>query len=307
MITPCANQACPNVAKSKRGTTLCNSCFKSWINSALPMGGYVPQPALTQIAKELREHIAPTPSEITEVIKFSRGTRHREGDWKSRPIYSFNVVAAIPRIAPSRRLPHILVGRRKPPTEITVLAAFAHYWIGRHHLDGFSEYCRYLAGSTFMGRRRLIRPVGEVGSINGVTTKHNYLLRSGDLAVVGTHTLKAAKMLGCNEDHGRWATIRYLRGVEVGEFNRPCIVPPGVMRTTGAGDSPFDHVLSCPLPHAPQWQRGLRRHTGTIRGRYPDNLDVPLDERPNLNQLRWQAQQIKHGPAPDTDWLFGDT
>lgn len=304
MIQPCANQACPNVARSRWGTTLCRSCFKSWKNSRLPMGGYVPAGALRVIAKELRDHIKPTRAEIKEVIKYARGDRYREGNWRQRPVYSYNVVAARPRVPPSRRLPHILVGRRKPPDEVSILAAFAHGWIAKHNMDAFDGYARYLAGATFFGRRRLIRPTGETGSIDGKTTRRNYELDTNDLTVIGTHSLKAAKMLGCTEDHGRWVTIRYLRGVEAGEFPRPCIVPPGVMRTTGAGDHVFDHVLSCRLPHAPEWERGLRRHTGVIRGRYPENLDVPIRERPNLNQLRFDAQQVKRMPPPETDWLF---
>lgn len=304
MIQPCANQACPNDARSRWGTTLCKSCFKSWMDRQLPTGGYIPSGALRVITKDLREYIKPTRAEIKEAIKYARGERYREGDWRQRPVYSYNAVATRPWLPVKRRLPHILVGRRKPPDAITVLAAFAHYWIAKHHLDAFEGYAKYLAGSSFIQRRKLIRPVGEIGSFDGKETKSNYWLRTGDLTVIGTHSLKAAKMLGCTEDHGRWVTIRYLRGVEAGEFPRPCLVPPGVMRTTGAGDHPFDHVLSCPLPHAPEWQRGLRRHTGFIRGRYPTNLDIPIRERPNLNQLRFDAQLVKRMPPPDTDWLF---
>jgi len=206
----------------------------------------------------------------------------------------------------SRRLPHLLAGRRKAPTDLSVLAAYAHYWIAKHHLGLGHRSALFLAGATFFGRRALARPVGQRREYRGRVVNNTYHLNFGEVCALGRHALRAAEKLGANRSHGEWVTVQYLQGVEAGRFHRPIVVQPNAGITTSAGDHPLDHWLSRRMPHAPQYQRRIRRASGSMHrgGEYPHVLDLLPSERPNPSQLRHDLSKIRTVAPPSTGWLF---
>jgi len=313
MPLPCANASCANPAASEAQLRknnrfgLCRACRNKLTFDCVPTSGFIPSGALRVLSKELKDHLKPTASEIKDCIRFVRGTRHREGAWSDRPAYSHNVVHAhSPRPPMSRRLPQFLCGRRKAPTELSVMTAYVHYWLARHHLGLGHRAAIFLAGASFFQRRALARPIGQRREYQGRIVNNAYHLNFNEFAAIGRHVLRASEKLGLKKPHGDWATTRYLQGVEAGRFHRPIIVPPNAGKTTGAGDQPLDFWLPRSLPHAPQYQRRIRRASGEMHrgGPYPYELDVPLDERPDLVQLRYDQNKVRTTAPPSTDWLF---
>jgi len=313
MHHPCSNQSCAAAIprsdfKARRSTCLCYLCRLRWQMKGIPTGGYIPGDALRAVAKKTLESLKPTQSELKDAVRLARGVRHREGPWSERPIYSYNVLLTRPRHAASRRLPHLLVGRRKAPDATSIMVAALHYHIALHHLGVGCRYGRWLCGASFMLRRNLIRPTGHSGSLRGQTVQRNYRLEHSDLEVIGSHVLKIAGALGVNREIGQGATVGYLQGVNEGTYQRSVIVPRNSQPTIGPGDHPLDHYLPNHVPWSPQHSHGLRRASGRISGLWPEGLDIPLDERTGhrLNQIAFNASKAPtYTPrATDTDWLF---
>ncbi len=313
MHHPCSNLACsaaiaPSDLKARRETGLCWLCRRRWQMKGIPTGGYIPSDALRAIAKQTLTQINPTKDELRNAVRLARGVRHREGSWGDRPIYSYNMLMARPRIAASRRLPHMLVGRRKPPDAVSITVAAIHYHLAVNHLGVGTRYARWLCGASFMLRRNLIRPTGDTGSLKGREVRRNYRLEHSDFEVIGTHVLKTAKALGVTREVGQTATVIYLQGVEDGTFHRSVIVPRNSQPTQGPGDHPFDHYLPDHVPWSPQHGHGLRRASGKINGQWPEGVDAPADER-TPNRLHraavraWKAPTYTPQPSA-TDWLF---
>ena len=314
---PCANRACPNAAApevqlhARSRFHLCRLCRWRLVFDLVPLCGYVPSDALRQVAKDLRAHAKPTRSETKAAIQMMRGSRHRQGHWQDRPIYSAAVVhARNPRQPMRRRLPHILVGRRRAPTELAILQAFAHYHIAIHHLGLGHKAAIYLAGATFFGRRALSRPFGQRREYRGRVVRNAYHVEFNEFAAIGALCLKAAKVMGYGRDHGAWVTVRYLQGVETGAFHRPIIVPPGSGITSETGDHPLDHWLPRSIPWAPQYQRRIRRSSGKMHGtgEWPADLDQSIDAqataRREAQRRNAERYRINTTEAPSTDWIF---
>lgn len=313
MHTPCANQSCTGTVSESRAhrvgrTGLCRRCRNHWINRGLPLGGFLPTGAMRAVARELLADIKPTEGELRDALRVARGTRHREGDWGQRPLYSYGLLLTRPKVHYLRRLPHLLVGRRKPPDALSIMAALCQYHVAINHLGVGPRYARYLLGASYMLRRSLCRPTGELGTFNGRPTRSNYRICSSEFVFIGTHLLNhAAPLLSFDRRRGQDATVRYLKGVETGEFHRSVIVTFASQPTTGPGDSPLDHFVE-DRPHwCPQHGHALRRASGLVHGEWPEGLDVPLIERTpsRLNQLRFDAMKPAIAQTPDTGWLFG--
>lgn len=238
----------------------------------------------------------------------ARGVRHRQGAWAERPSYSYNLLMARPRMIASRRLPHLLVGRRKAPDEVSIMVAIIHYHLATNHLGVGRRYARWLCGTSFMLRRNLIRPIGHTGSLRGSEVRRNYRLEHSDFEVIGSHIIKTAKALGVTRHVGQDATVIYLQGVHNGAYQRSVIVPRNSQPTTAPGDHPLDHFLPDRVPWSRQHGHGLRRSSGLIKSRWPEGLDVPADERTasRLNQIIFNANKTRtYTPQPNaTDWLF---
>lgn len=313
MHYPCSNQACSAAIprsdlKARRQTCLCWLCRKRWQMNGIPTGGYIPSDALRAISRQTLHLVAPTKDAIRDAVVKARGVRHRRGIWEERPVYSYNLLLARPRHAASRRLPHMLVGRRKPPDVLSVMVAALHHHFAVNHLGVGPRYARWLCGVSFMARRNLIRPRGNTGSLMGKEVRRNYRLEHSDFEVIGSHVLKIAEALGVTREVGQDAMVMYLQGVEAGTYHRSVIVPRNSQPTTGPGDHPLDHYLPDRVPWFPQHGHGLRRASGNINGQWPEGLDIPADERTanNLNQIAFDANKLStYAPQPSaTDWIF---
>lgn len=311
---PCSNQACTAALprsdlKARRETGLCWLCRRRWQMKGLPTGGYIPSDALRAIAKQILRLISPTDDEIRRAVMQARGVRHRQGQWAERPTYSYNLLMARPRQTASRRLPHLLIGRRKAPDEASIIVAAVHYHIAVNHLGVGRRYARWLCGASFMLRRNLIRPTGQKGSLRGREVRRNYRLEHSDFEVIGSHIIKTAKGLGITRLVGQDATVIYLQGVDAGVYQRSAIVPRNSRSTTGPGDHPFDHFLPAHVPWSLKQSHGLRRASGRINGQWPEGLDVPADELAlALKQSNFSSYRAKtyQPSSEDTNWLFAD-
>ena len=312
---PCSNQACSAAIPrsdliARRETGLCWLCRCRWQMKGIPTGGFIPSDALRAIAKQTLKQINPTKEEIGKAVTLARGVRHREGPWADRPTYSYNVLMTRPRLAASRRLPHLLIGRRKALDATSIMASALHYHIATNHLGVGRRYARWLCGASFLLRRNLIRPTGQTGSLKGREVRRNYRLERTDLEIIDTHILKIAKALGVTRRIGQDATVMYLKGVNDGTYHRSVIVPRNSQPTIGPGDHPFDHYLPDHVAWSPQHGHGLRRASGKINGQWPERLDIPADERTanRLNQIAFNANKAPtYRPSSEvTDWLFAD-
>ena len=179
MPIPCANPACNRATHptTRAQLGLCPLCSRVLNDQLVPVCGFIPSEALKQIAEELRADLKPTRSDAKTAVRLMRGTRHREGRWEDRPEYSAAVVHAhSPRPPVSRRMPHLLIGRRRAPTETAILQGFAHHWIARHHLSLPRYAALYLTGATFFGRRALSRPTGTRREYRGKVVRNCHRL-----------------------------------------------------------------------------------------------------------------------------------
>jgi hypothetical protein len=146
----------------------------------------------------------------------------------------------------------------------------------------------------------------------GKHVNNTYRLKFSEFVAIGRLVLKAAATLGVNSSHASKITVRYLEGLEAGDFNKPIVVHPLAGITAGSGDHPLDHFLPHPddTPSLPRFNSKIRRASGLICGRadYPEGLDVSLEELAERVRLKAQRHhnqnQVKTTAAPSTDWLF---
>jgi hypothetical protein len=318
MHIPCANQLCPAPAAKEKPRIasqygLCCICRYRLTRNLVPTCGLIPSPALSVIAKELLADLKPTKGDLADAVRMMRGSRHREGLWQDRPVYSTAVVhTRSPRPKLARRMPEFLIGRRLAPTPRAIMSAAIHYHLAIHVLGLGQQPALYLAGASYFCRRALIRPTGQRREYRGKVVNNAYHLRFSEFIAIGRLVLKAAVVLGVNTSHSSWITVRYLDGVKAGQFRKPIVVHPLAGITTGAGDHPLDTFLPHPdlTPSLPRFNSKIRRASGKICGRaeYPEGLDVSLEElservRHNA-QLHHNQNQIKLSDAPSTNWLF---
>lgn len=314
MTIPCANQACsePALVEAHRSSAnrfgLCHLCQIRLTRRLVPTCGLIPSDALRAIAKDLlSDHLKPSPSDIKTAVRFARGSRHREGDWEQRPVYSAPIVHShSPRAPMSRRMPELLVGRRRAPQASSIIAAYTHNHLARQCLGLGHKAAVYLAGATFFGRRAMCRPTGVRRVYRGREVSNTFHLGFYEFTAIGRHALLAADLMGVDKSCADFAVVRYQSGVAAGEFNPPIIVSPDAGITTGAGDHPLDHWLPRSIPYAPEYNRKIRRASGRLHGggEYPAALDVPLVERAAIRKQHRRSFTIQTTTAPSTDWLF---
>ena len=289
---PCELRSKPN---SQYG--LCPECRAIVARKALPIAGFIPSPALTLVARKVLSKFEPTRSEINEALKFARGSRYRSGDWDNRPVY---------RLMPLRharaksKLPHLLVGRRYMPTELSIVKSIVHTILAKEFIGTGHIYNRFLAGGTFMGRQGLAVPKGKkLEVLLGDSKSSKWTLTPSDIRLVGTHVLKSGIRLGFDfSDHDLCAfcCVAYQRALEAGDAKPPVAVPKYSMRTNYLGDHPFDHVFA-PKSQVPARYRGkIRRASGLIEGVWPEGIE-PNHQKPF-------EPKSSPSPIPDTDWIF---
>lgn len=307
----CASATCDNPIPSYEFAQrlpqrwgLCSRCRSVVENRGVPLGGYIPGGAVNTVARSVLKHTKPTPSEIAEAVRFTRGTRHRVGEWHDRPTY---------RMAPLRygrareRLQHLLVGRRYEPNASVIVRSFVHYVLAHGFLDTGHRYNVFIAGGTFMGRQGLCVPPGQKDEVaTGDVRYSKHRLSYGDFAIVGTHALRAAEKLGLRRtdiDLLAFIVTSYGRLLASGDAYPPVSVPIRSMRTAYLGDSLFDHVLPKSSAIPARYQKAIRRSSGLINGQWPDGLDPVSDLLPK--PVPPPAPEPL--PMPSTDWLFAKT
>ncbi len=314
MHLSCANPQCSRPAIRGIGQ-LCRICNHRLITRLVPVCGFIPGPALSYIARELLADLKPTPSDTRTALELMRGTRHRQGPWANRPVYSAAVLHASPVAPMSRRLPHLLVGRRNAPQPQTIMIACVHYHLARHVLGLDHRIGLYLAGASFYQRRASMRPKGVRREYRGKTVANCYRLRFSEYVAIGRLAVKAAGMMGFDaHHHPPQVTTRYLQGVEDSGFSQPIVVHPRCGITAGSGDHPLDHFLPRPdyAPSLPRFNSKIRRASGKIAGRaeYPEGLDLSIEELKAQQQAQRQVAASRFSvkttsEQPSTDWLFG--
>lgn len=301
---PCANPSCTHRLPKNAQANLCGACEKHWRRTCLPMAGFISSMDLQVIGREFLKTHRPTPAESAEVLRLLRGPRHPVGDWNDRPT---------PRLAPlihgrvNVRRPHVLVGRRKPPTMVGFAKGIVHHVLGRTVIGTGTVYNDYLAGATFYDRRAVTAPKGvEIAKNTGKVT--GYRLQQSDLSEIGRVIRRAALKIGIDAE-GRevteWVTTRYLRGVEAGDFHKPVVVPLWVQPTSAGGDHPFDHWIPDRADVPRQYRHKIRRASGRVGRESPEGLDMSHEE---IEAIRRQPEPARNTitttEAPSTEWLF---
>ncbi len=307
-MTTCASPTCDNPLPAFEYTErlpqrwgLCSRCRAVVQNRGVPLGGYIPGGAINTIARSVKKKTKPSQSEIAEAVRIVRGTRHRVGDWDDRPAYR---MAVLRHGKAKERLPHLLVGRRHEPNASVIFRAFTHYVIAREVLGTGHRYNVYLVGGTYMGRQGLCVPPGRKAEVlTGDVRYSKYRLSYADVAIVGTHTLKAAEKLGLrrpDRDLTAFIVTAYGRLLASGDAFPPVSVPIRSMKTDMLGDSLFDHVL----PRSPaiplRYHKVIRRSSGLIKGKWPEGIDPVSD----LASRPTPPPKPKAPPMPDPSWLF---
>ncbi len=312
-MTVCASATCSNPLPTYEYTErlptrwgLCSRCRAVVQNRGVPLSGYLPGGAINAVARSVLKHVKPTLSEIAEAVRFARGTRHRVGDWDSRPTYRMAVL----RHGKAReRLQHLLVGRRHEPNASAIVRAFVHYTLAREFVGTGHRYNVYLAGGTYLGRQGLCVPHGRKDDVlTGDVRYSKYRLSYADFAIVGTHTLKAAEKLGLrrsDRDLAAFIVTAYGRLLASGDAPPPVSVPIRSMRTDFLGDSLFDHVLPRSPAIPPRYHKSIRRSSGLIKGKWPEGID-PADtaSASDLTPRPSPPPKPEPPPMPSTDWLF---
>lgn len=311
-MTVCASVTCTNPLPAFEYTErlplrwgLCSRCRSVVQNRGVPLGGFVSGHSINAVARSVFKHIKPTPSEVAEAVRLTRGTRHCVGDWDHRPTYR---MAALRHGKARDRLQHLLIGRRHEPNASAIVRAFTHYVLAREFLGTGHRYNVYLVGGTYMGRQGLCVPPGRKTEVlTGDVRYSKYRLSYADFAIIGTHTIKAAEKLGLHRsdrDLTAFIVTAYGRLLESGDAHPPVSVPVRSMRTDMLGDSLFDHVL----PRSPaiplRYHKVIRRSSGLIKGEWPDGLDPVSDLTPRLTPPAKPNEVLKAPPMPDPSWLF---
>ena len=305
-MIPCANPGCTRSTTPRSFSGLCRGCEAHWQRFTVPTGGFFSSLDLQQLGRELLAETNPTKADMTEALKIMRGPRHRSGPWDQRPSY---------RLTPllhgrwNTRLPHVLVGRRKAPSQRGLGMALVHYHLAIRVLGVRPRYAAYLAGCTWMGRKGVSAPKGaEV--LKGGAKSAAYHLHITDFGAVGRTVLKAGEKIGLPR-RSRWVgdriTSLYFAGLADGRYRPAIIVPRGCFRTTAMGDHPLDHRLGSDPWIPREYRQTIRRASGMIGRQWPTGLDQPWEEataqcsdQPHRNSF----QIITTDSAPDTGWIF---
>ncbi|QFT74018.1 hypothetical protein FIU92_13350 [Ruegeria sp. THAF33] len=309
-MTICASVTCTNPLPAFEYTErppqrwgLCSRCRGVVQNRGVALGGYIPGGAINAVARSVMKQTKPTPQEIAEAVRLTRGTRHRVGDWSDRPTYR---MAVLRHGRARERLPHLLIGRRHVPNASAIVRSFVHYVLAREFLGTGHRYQVYLVGGTFMGRQGLCVPPGRKDEVlTGDVQYSKYRLSYNDFAIIGTHTLKAAEKLGLrrsDRDLTAFIAVAYGRLLASGEAFPPVSVPIRSMKTDMLGDSLFDHVLPRSPAIPPRYHKMIRRSSGLIAGKWPEGIDPVSDPAPRPTPPPRPAPP----PMPSTDWLFVD-
>lgn len=310
MLT-CANPACarPLTGSGRHASAnLCGGCGKHWDRWSVPTAGFISSLDLQGVARELLAEMTPTKAEIVAALRIMRGSRHREGPWGERPAYR---VAPLLHGRVHRRLPHLLVGRRREPSKLGLAMALAHYLLANRVIGTKGTYSQFLAGATWYNRRSPSAPKGGEDVLKGEAKTAGYRLHVNDFSAIGREVLRASAALGLDPRSGGVAdriTAIYHEGLAAGRYHRPVVVPYGSFPTTAPGDHPLDFRMM-PSPAVPRrYHQVIRRASGRIAGEWPKCLDLSWDEqvaaaqrsRPHsLNTLTITDE------VPDTGWLFG--
>lgn len=310
----CANVLCSRVlrgrteliGKSHSRTGLCYPCAKCVQTSALPHGGFISSHAVRATAYKALTRLRPTASEKAAAVRYARGSRYPMGNWDDRPAY---------RVSPLKygraniRLPHLLVGRRTPPSAVTIASAFVQYILAGEVMETGSIYNKFLAGGTFMGRRGLCVPKGRKDEVlTGDARYSKWMLGYKDFSIVGTHALRSAKLLGMDKadrELKAFIVVTYRQGLEAGTYRPPISCPIGTMPGGFLGDHPHDHQFAPQAKVPRKYFKSIRRSSGMIKREWPEGLDTPIDERPAKVVPPSVLKLPTYTPTTDaTDWLF---
>lgn len=310
MLT-CTNPACarPTTGSGRHASAnLCGGCGKHWDRWSVPTAGFVSSLDLQGVARELLAKVRPTKAEIAAALRIMRGSRHREGPWDERPAYR---VAPLLHGRVHRRLPHLLVGRRKAPSKLGLAMALTHYHLANQVIGTKGTYSQFLAGVTWYNRRSPSAPKGGEEILRGDARTAGYRLHVNDFSTIGREVSTAGAALGL-DPKSRWVADQiaaiYHEGLAAGRYHRPVVVPYGCFKTAAPGDHPLDHHLPPDGAHIPRrYRQVIRRASGKIAGKWPEGLDLSWEERlaaTQRNRIRPLNTLITTDAMPDTAWLF---
>lgn len=319
---PCLNPACPNPALTTTNNLqqhgLCRECLNTWARRNLPVGGYMSTTDCAAIGEQLLETMDPQWLSQRDALRILRGPRYyNEDHWSERPLFSLHRL--MNRSRSSLRQPHILVGRKTPPTIRNLMASWVHFHLAKGVMGAGRKYCYYLAGATFFGTRGLYRPLGQFNTVydprlgESRRVRSTYHLTHNDFTGLGLLVLKSAKRLTQRdpEDPEVHAKILkfYFEGLAAGTYHDRVIVHPGSKWTIAAGDHVLCHYTPRDTWWSPEYADKVRRPGGTIAKEWPEGLDLDVHDK---QALRKQAQlskgTLKFVPEEsletDPDWIF---
>lgn len=270
------------------------------------------------IGEQLLETLDPHWVSQRDALRILRGPRYyNEGPWDERPLFSMHRL--MNRAKSSLRRPHILVGRRHPPTIRNLMASWVHYHLGKGVMGAGRRYCLYLAGATFFKTRGLYRPPGQFNTVYDPRLKESrrvrktYHLTHRDLTGLGLLVLKSTKRLTQREPEDPEIHEQILRfyfeGLAAGVYHDRVIVHSGSKWTNAAGDHVLDHYTPRDCWWSPERADQVRRSGGSIDGAWPEELDLGLHEKQALRK----QQMLERGTPKfvpeetletDPGWIF---
>lgn len=305
-IFPCANRGCTRRVPQRSTIGLCWGCERHWRRFGVPTGGFIGSSDLQKVAGVFLKEVAPTKSEITAALRILRGKRYREGPWENRPAYRLQPLL---HGSGARRLPHLLVGRRKAPSMRSLGMALCHYHLANTVLGTRGPYSQFLAGATFYCRRSPVAPSGA-DILTGGAKSAGYRLHVTDYSAMGREVLKAGKALGVHatsrEVSDRITSI-YLEGFASGRYRPAVLVPYGCYPSPAPGDHPLDHYHPDQPSTDRRYRNKVRRASGMIGREWPEGLDLtPEDQlaaRLEAHRKTTEHLRVATTAAPSTDWL----
>ncbi len=320
----CINPACGELrstADPQGDIGLCALCRRAWFQYRLPTGGYFPTTEVIRIASKLRnEEFVKPPSSIAEfrAVEWMR-TRHSAGHWDDRPLFSLHKL--FNKTHWTRRLPHVLVGRRYAPRLRNLVEALVHYHLGRYVLGAGPGYAFYLAGAQYFGTRGLIRPPGQRNTVLDARTREirevrgkTYHLTTGDYRSIGRRCIDALDRFNIarnplGQEMKDLILGLHFEGVAAGDFHQAVVVHPGSIATFAPADHPFCHWTPKNTWWAPQFANKVRRGGGTIARQWPEGLDLSVDQKIALRRkLNAQWGKMPFDPEEtleaDPGWLL---
>lgn len=318
---PCLNPACKYPALTTPGALkdhgMCAGCLGTWVRRNLPTGGYISTRDCADIGKQMLDAIDPHPVSRRLALETMRGPRYQRGPWEDRPLFSLHVL--FNKARSSRRLPHILVGKKTKPTIGTLMSAWVHFHLAMGVLGAGARYARWLAGATFFGTRGLHRPPGKHTTFFDPLTRvsrevrgKTYHLVDADYTGLGISALKSISRLTQSDpkspEFRDRITALYLEGLNAGTYSPRIIVHPGSKATTAPGDHPLAHYT----PRnwwAPDYTNRVRRADGTIARAWPEGLDLDVHQkRAFRKQQMHDRSTLKFIPEEqleaDPGWVF---